>query len=57
MKERIRSIKMHIPVLILKPLIEQVKHTEEYKKYMLDEPFDTYKKMYALFLEKPYENS
>ncbi|WP_177764711.1 hypothetical protein [Flavobacterium sp. I3-2] len=45
----------HIPVFILEPLIEQVKDTEEYKKYKLGELLETYKKMYSLFLEKPYE--
>lgn len=55
MKERVSSIKMHIPVFILEPLIEQVKDTEEYKKYKLGELLETYKKMYSLFLEKPYE--
>ncbi|RRJ86922.1 hypothetical protein EG240_15670 [Paenimyroides tangerinum] len=47
----------HIPLFILKPLIEQVKDTEEYKKYKLHELFETYEKMYALFLERPYEKS
>ena len=37
------------------PLIEKVKDTQEYKQYRLDELFEEYKKMYQLFLEKPYE--
>ena len=46
----------HVPYEIFEPLIEKVKDTEEYKLYKLDELFETYKKMYDLFLEKPYKN-
>lgn len=45
----------HIPYEIFEPLIEKVKDTKEYKLYKLDELFAEYKKMYDLFLEKPYE--
>ena len=47
----------HVPYEIFEPLIEKVKDTEEYKLYKLDELFETYKKMYDLFLEKPYKNA
>lgn len=47
----------HIPYEIFEPLIEKVKDTEEYKLYKLDELFVAYKKMYQLFLEKPYEET
>ena len=45
----------HVPFEIFEPLIEKVKDTQEYKQYRLDELFEEYKKMYQLFLEKPYE--
>lgn len=51
----IRGTKIHIPYEIFEPLIEKVKDTEEYKLYKLDELFVEYRKMYQLFLEKPYE--
>ena len=47
----------NVPYEIFEPLIEKVKDTEEYKLYKLDELFETYKKMYDLFLEKPYKNA
>ena len=45
----------HVPFEIFEPLIEKVKDTQEYKQYRLDELFEEYKKMYQLFLERPYE--
>ncbi len=47
----------HVPYEIFEPLIEKVKDTEEYKLYKLDELFKEYKKMYDLFLEKPYKSA
>ena len=44
----------HIPYEIFEPLIEKVKDTQEYKQYKLDNLFERYKRMYDLFLEKPY---
>ena len=51
----IKNIKGHVPFEIFEPLIEKVKDTQEYKQYRLDELFEEYKKMYQLFLDKPYE--
>ena len=51
----IKNVKGHVPFEIFEPLIEKVKDTQEYKQYRLDELFEEYKKMYQLFLEKPYE--
>ena len=45
----------HVPFEFFEPLIEKVKDTQEYKQYRLDELFEEYKKMYQLFLDKPYE--
>lgn len=53
----LRGVRNHIPPKIYLLLIDKIKNTEDYKKYKLDELFEAYKKMYDLFLEKPYENS
>ena len=45
----------HVPFFIFEPLIKEIETSQQYKEFELDRLFERYKKMYELFLEKPYE--
>lgn len=45
----------HLPLFIFEPLIEEVKKTEMYIKYEIEELFIKYREMYELFLQKLYD--
>lgn len=45
----------HVPFFIFEPLIKEIETFQEYKEFELNGLFERYRKMYELFLDKPYE--